>query len=44
MMQIKDYKRDVNNIGLAGPLLKIPGSATDLMLLSSLRKPAARPG
>jgi hypothetical protein len=28
MMQIKDYKRDVNDVGLAAPLLKIPGSAT----------------
>jgi hypothetical protein len=28
MMQIKDYRRDVNDVGLAGPLLKIPGSAT----------------
>jgi hypothetical protein len=28
MMQIKDYRRDVNDVGLAAPLLKIPGSAT----------------
>jgi hypothetical protein len=27
MMQLKDYRRDVNDVGLAGPLLKIPGSA-----------------
>jgi hypothetical protein len=27
MMQIKDYRRDVNDAGSAAPLLKIPGSA-----------------
>jgi hypothetical protein len=49
MLQIKDYRRDVNDVGLAGPLLKIPGSATGddgppaLVTASRLRSARRRP-